>query len=555
MAKKRQPLKTQTWTPPYYPIIFVRGYAMTEDDMEKTVETPYMGFNLGSTRLRQMPNGTVVRHYFESPLIRLMKDYGYRDVYTSGEMLSPDAPLPYRSVVIYRYYDKGELASLLGGEAAQLEIEPERASMEDYALGLAGLILRIRNRMCGPSKKDRKQFRVYLVGHSMGGLIIRCFLQNQKLRQRYISDGTVKEALKAVDKVFTYATPHNGIDLKWIGNVPEFLSSNNLDHFNRQTMAKYLGLTDSQRVDNLNGAFDANRFFCLVGTDNRDYAVAKGLSRYFAGPMSDGLVRISNATVFDRRSPTGPTVSAPRAFVHRSHSGPFGIVNSEEGYQNLRRFLFGDVRVDGILAVRELSLPHSVEKAKQAGRKIRASYHFEVVVSVRGCRWNLHRRVCEEESAVLRRFDEMFPKTGRRRNPHLFSAYLSSDQRVDQERASLGFAVALKVRVPDYYIDGSFWNREHHEGSTLFDQTIFLEATPPGKKSSEWLVRYRISDGSRMRGPWDASPSKIKKLEAERMASKGNDKAIVYRIPLMSRSKPGMKATLRLICRPWNQQT
>ena len=33
------------------------------------------------------------------------------------------------------------------------------------------------------------------------------------------------------------------------------------------------------------------------------------------------------------------------AFVHRSHSGRYGIVNSEEGYQNLRRFLLGDLEV------------------------------------------------------------------------------------------------------------------------------------------------------------------------------------------------------------------
>ena len=63
--------------------------------------------------------------------------------------------------------------------------------------------------------------------------------------------------------------------------------------------------------------------------------LARGLeyrvvSRHGA-PMSDGLVQIKNASV----------AGAPRAFVHRSHSGHYGIVNSEEGYQNLRRFLCG----------------------------------------------------------------------------------------------------------------------------------------------------------------------------------------------------------------------
>ncbi len=39
--------------PPYYPIVYVRGYAMTQGEVEETVATPYMGFNLGSTKIRQ----------------------------------------------------------------------------------------------------------------------------------------------------------------------------------------------------------------------------------------------------------------------------------------------------------------------------------------------------------------------------------------------------------------------------------------------------------------------------------------------------------------------
>ena len=49
------------------------------------------------------------------------------------------------------------------------------------------------------------------------------------------------------------------------------------------------------------------------------------------GPKSDGLVRIEHAYVR----------GANRAYVYKSHSGAYGEVNSEEGYQNLRRFLFG----------------------------------------------------------------------------------------------------------------------------------------------------------------------------------------------------------------------
>ena len=68
--------------------------------------------------------------------------------------------------------------------------------------------------------------------------------------------------------------------------------------------------------------------FCLIGTDPADYGWAP---RTAMGPQTDGLVHIDNAYVR----------GAHRAYVHRSHSGPYGEVNSEEGYQNLRRFLFG----------------------------------------------------------------------------------------------------------------------------------------------------------------------------------------------------------------------
>jgi hypothetical protein len=83
------------------------------------------------------------------------------------------------------------------------------------------------------------------------------------------------------------------------------------------------------------GSFPAGRVFCLVGSNPEDYDVAYGLSSLAVGARSDGLVQIENAYV----------EKAHRAIVHRSHSGRYGIVNSEEGYQNLQRFLFGDLEV------------------------------------------------------------------------------------------------------------------------------------------------------------------------------------------------------------------
>ena len=63
---------------PYYPIIYVRGYAMTEDELNQTVADPFYGFNTGSTLYRAHVNRHKAprRYIFESPVIRLRSDFG-----------------------------------------------------------------------------------------------------------------------------------------------------------------------------------------------------------------------------------------------------------------------------------------------------------------------------------------------------------------------------------------------------------------------------------------------------------------------------------------------
>jgi hypothetical protein len=79
-------------------------------------------------------------------------------------------------------------------------------------------------------------------------------------------------------------------------------------------------------------SFDAEKVLCIVGTNPADYEVGWGWSRrVLGGPASDGLVQIKNAWVND----------APRVDIHCSHSGRYGIVNSNQGYQAMQRFLFG----------------------------------------------------------------------------------------------------------------------------------------------------------------------------------------------------------------------
>jgi hypothetical protein len=490
---------------PYYPIIYIRGYAMTKSEIETTVATPYMGFNLGATKIRQDWKGRVQRHIFESALVRLMKDYGYRDVYANGSEITGE--IPAKSVVIYRYYEQAD-QDLGSGKVP---------SIRDAAQGLGELILTLRNQVCGSDPKAQEDFRVYLVAHSMGGLVCRCFLQNDEIGEA--------QAKSSVDKVFTYATPHNGIEMTGI-NVPYFLELWDLNNFNRQKMAKYLGLEgEPKRVDTLNSRFNPDRFFCLVGTNSRDYDVAKGLSSKLAGEMSDGLVRIENASV----------EGAPRAFVYRSHSGPYGIVNSEEGYQNLTRFLFGDLRVDGVLEVETLPLPPSIQKAHDDKKDVKASYYFESTVIPRGAiTFKLTERRKETYSAIFRKFDEMLrveniATLDSARSPYLFSVFL------DSSKITIGrtvvFSVEVAVSSTDYVIDGVLFFDKHVEGEKLFRNTITIRAT---RNEDSWNVRYVMTDD-------DWSQNRGRDVETDDDG---------WYIPLASRK--GFRGKLRLRYRNWN---
>lgn len=507
---------------------------MSSGEIEDTVADPYMGFNIGSTKSRAVWNGEVRRFYFESPLVRLMSDLEYEDVFVEGEDLlelaQSDRPIDYRCIIIYRYYDE---ASATFGKG-------ETPPIEHFAKGLGELILKLRKKVCeNPQNKvTPEDFRVYLVAHSMGGLVCRAFLQNPKLGSN--------DARKCVDKVFTYATPHNGIDLRIVRNVPAWASFGDVNNFNREKMARYLSLPASEDVSVVKG-FPPERIFNLVGTNPGDYTVLGGLSSWAAGDASDGLVSIANATTHGA-GPDGEDVSSPRGFVHRSHSGHYGIVNSEEGYQNLRRFLFGAVRVDGVLEIDTITLPLEVQKAYDEGKDVKASYQFEVVVSIRGCQWQMHRRTVRENSAIFRKYDQLFPKgpNGQRKpdraqSPHLFSVFLDPSKSV-KTSGSVSFACDLSVLVPDYVVDGVFFLKRHYEGGYIYRSLLLVEAFADEKAPGGWKIKYGFQEDNPGKPGRDAATEPL-----------GNGGGVRFCIPIEQKRAPGIKASLCIEARSWNK--
>jgi len=527
---------------PYYPIIYVRGYAATMGEIENTVATPYMGFNLGATKIRQNYDGEIKRFIFESPLIRLMKDEKYVDAYQNGDFIPEDKPVPAKSVWIFRYYEP--VSEDLG--------DGEARTIPRFATDLREFILRVCNQVCGDDVEARNKFKVYLVAHSMGGLICRCYLQNicrHGTRDAFGDAAEVRDkneelgldgplpADPLVDKVFTYATPHNGIEMAGL-NVPDlgWLDRLHARNFNRKYMAEYLALPDGGgAVDSLSGTFPVDRFFCFVGTNYRDYGAFFGLSKKGTGPMSDGLVMMENASV----------KGAPRAFAHRSHSGHYGVVNSEEGYQNLRRFLFGDVRVDVTLVVDEITLPKAVEdKIGDNRERVKAAYNIDVSATMRGLNVFLNERRVIQESAIRRTYEELVHE---QKSVYLFSGYLMKKAKTEGSRdTALAFAVDIGMKVPLYEIDKRFWFDDHFEGGDVFrdDITFYLRHT-----RDRTTVRYGLGSAS------GAGTAKTL-LNPEDLG----DGRLRFNLPLgfkenaANKPKPGFRGMLQVTATPWNRE-
>ena len=337
------------------PIIYVRGYAGATSGIDTQVDDPFYGFNNGATHVRVGGDGDPMFYQFEGPMLRLMIDEQYQLlVHGDQHAFLEDAPsgsLPAATLWVYRFYDQaattfvpqphqGVLQRLYTGlhhrvSAPGFDIETAAAGLYD----LIDLVLR-------KTSADK----VILIAHSMGGLVVRCMMQKICLLPDTRDPDPGKHhdrrpAKDLISKFFTYGTPHGGIsfDVGALNWAEQAFGPAGSDIFSPPKMYGYLtkGATFGNVPDPGSGwdpqvipetIFPAEDVFCLIGTDPQDY----GLSRVVVGPKSDGLVRIEHAYVR----------GANRAYVHKSHSGSYGEVNSEEGYQNLRRFLFGRWKVE-----------------------------------------------------------------------------------------------------------------------------------------------------------------------------------------------------------------
>ena len=502
------------------PIVYVRGYAGSQKGIDSAVDDPFYGFNAGSTHIRTAGDGHPRFHQFESPLLRLVSDEGYQ-VLVHGDQegylrsRGPDS-VPAASIWVYRFYDESATTFGPGHDAVPFDITAA-------AVGLYDFIQRVRD----TTGADR----VHLVAHSMGGLVCRCLLQ-QVCREEEREPGTT-----IVDRFFTYATPHAGIGfgrssglLEWaMGAFGPFGS----DIFDDENMYGYL-TPGASRGDTAPGtwtsnevppeAFDTDRIFCLIGTNAKDY----GLVEKVVGPKSDGLVMIDRAYVRN----------AHRSFVHRSHSGRYGIVNSEEGYQNLRRFLFGSLRVQIHLAGLDLPSPPP---------DVREVWQADVRVSVRGLPIVMHEQQAAHHCPVqLTREQERVRDSPDAPAP-LTTVFLLDRARfhgdpLDPPPPRCRYAMQLRVfRLRER--DGHFFWQDHLEQVADWEDTLIAD------------VGYSDADDEALRA-WAAWNSQIPTANAERdpiaadPVTVGTGR-IEVPLPEAARQVLGARSRLRLDVTPW----
>jgi pimeloyl-ACP methyl ester carboxylesterase len=454
-----------------YPIVYIRGYAGNQADVEETVDDPFYGFNLGSTHIRQDQTGNAAFFAFQSPFVRLARNHGYTEVFDGpNQQVGPDCPTPNQTIWIYRFYDPtSQTFDQPGGR---------RLSIEEAAAGLADFIEFVLH------QRGVTSTRVFLIAHSMGGLVCRSLIQ------RHYPNLAISPKNK-IAKLFTYGTPHGGIsfDLGYgvIEKVRDLLGVNNSDDFGRARMYAYL-TADKDRLSNPTEDFDPqcvpegllsqDQVFCIVGTNAHDYEVARGLSRSLVGPQSDGLVQTRHAFVRD----------SPRAYIHRSHSGRYGMVNSEEGYQNLQRFLFGDVRVQTTLIDFDLDFHPILAPPDET-----TTYLFEVQVAIRGLIVLLHERSLTHLNAISVNKDQFeHCKTS---GLALFTNFLISEN-ARRQRTSMRYMIRLGL-YRQTFRKGTLFTADNIEHLPLWSDYLILDSQPVQAQDTLYRVNYSWASDDR----------------------------------------------------------
>jgi pimeloyl-ACP methyl ester carboxylesterase len=494
----------------FYPIVYVRGFTPSSGSREEAFYDAYYGYSETSVEKRNAPPPNYAEPIvFEGQLIRLLKEYGYVDAANGGLALALSngggfSQNPTRSLWISRFYDQ----DVLSGSVRDIV---------DHARDLKSLICEKIPRDMEEAGADlgvgRKDYKVIIIAHSMGGLVSRCLIQN------LLATESGGEAERWIHRFVTMGTPHGGIEL---GAVPDFLEdllageANLLNGaiFKEKRMRDYLKLTpkpgeEPLSLQSLNWKFPEGKCLCIIGSDYNSYGAVKRVT----GNHSDGLVKQDRAYI----------KGAYWANVHRAHSGRRGIVNSFESYENVRRFLFGDTRVRMWLENVALGI-----KAPEEG--VTEFFDIEFSLSIRGTGVYLHQRKQNPCENAFRLERKKFPL----KDLHIHTGFLDTSLRPKEDPYS---QFLLTFKISQHQVKKGFLFETQFPERTIYSESMDVRVDLSGQSKS--MVDYRwLSETKDM-------SDKDNWLKAELVEN-------IFRFPF--RKSKTLTGTLCIEASKWNEQ-
>ena len=286
-------------------------------------------------------------------------------------------------------------------------------------------------------------------------------------------------------------------------------------------MKTYLNLDPDDDPRSLGkSGFPVKRCFCLIGSDHQDYSAV----RFVTGGFSDGLVKQDRAYVVEGKPVEGRFPEAQVAFganVHRSHSGNRGIVNSFESFENIQRFLFGNIKAAISLGGFMITPPENDDA--------RFFYHIEFLASIKGTVVYLQRREQDPCENAMRFEAGSVPS-----EISLYTGFLRSDAKIDTKADASEFA--LTVRVVEHRVEHHLlWDHEY-PGRKIYDETLMIRVGDTDQDNPGDTVSYMWQS--------DRLPDRAAKWPVVTPDDKG-----VYSITL--RPAQSMKGVIRIAASAW----
>jgi hypothetical protein len=143
----------------------------------------------------------------------------------------------------------------------------------------------------------------------------------------------------------------------------------------------------------------------------------------------------------------------------------------------------------------------------------------------------------------------------------LFTAFLDTKLRTNPTREenvkgstikdTMGFALRLRVAVPDYEVNGRLWRVNHYEGSSLLDQDLVFLAFDEGEGS--WGLAWGLNRPDSSSDDLEIVQPPAEDATAENGATafrRIKNGALQFWLPIQNLGPPTFRAWLRLTARP-----